>query len=294
VDAPGTVEDGWAVIRGTLEDQAVFRFVFEPEISREPAPGAWAASGPWLLRAGQDLYCLPDTQLPAELRQSEEVPSIVVEAGARPTPEGWPAVLETGGGPIRVNLVPLMDRPPARCRLAFLAREAAPDEFAAMAESAASPAAAGLPLVVQAASAGPYDIYLNGDHVFHGRGADESALVYLHVPEGAHTLAVAGARNDGTPGIIAQARPCGPGQDIVVSSPEGWTAHGADAAGPRLDLAALRAGGSLPVEDIGPWGIAPWDAVNGHFMATGAHWIWAEAPESATHVIFLREIEVKR
>ncbi|NOX53793.1 MAG: hypothetical protein GXP27_05030 [Planctomycetes bacterium] len=272
--------NGWATVSRRWEGKTTLRVAFSDGIRLAGPYAAAVQSGePVRVFAASDLFCLPEIAVDDDLLEPDSVPTVIV-AKDRPTNGRIPVLVESPKGERqRAALVPIKDRPRGGAWYLFHVRKVDPAEFARLAESAKPPRQPGQFVEMEFACDGTFQLFFNGKQI-HGQQAWwDGPQVEAYTSQPTNVVAILVRTRAKRPGLIGLIRV---GDRTYVTRPKDWSAAPAPK---RLTAEWLTdpshgASQTVPLQDLGPLGVPPWEYVPGEFLGTGAHWIWPQTKAS--------------
>ncbi len=289
--------DGWVQFTQSCDgvEQIGVSLDWQREVVKPFAREA-ADTAPARVFLGRDLLCLPEAELREGWIPADAVPEIVMPPRLADTGRLPVLVKGAGGAYQAAELRPVWMCPPGGCRYFFAIHHATADEFTRLAETAAAAGYGGWPVELLFAADGEYDVFLDGKHVFHHAGWQESPRVCVYLKQEESVVAVRTPANLPSPGVIGMVTRLGGSAPVYRTEPVGWDAFLCEAAPPKAWLTSLVQGPDAvrPAEARGEFGSPPWNHVPAHFAGTGAKWIWPATPDAAPesrYAIFRAQIE---
>jgi len=277
---PVRVNNGWATITRTWNGTTVLAVTLPDELR---LAGAYTTetkqNEPVRLFAGPDLFCLPDNSVQDGVLDTERVPVIYL-AAHNPTDGVIPVVIvPSSGARQNARLVPMSRRPLGGAHYLFDVRRISGAEFRAMRKTAHAEHAPGQCVEMAFACDDTCDIYLNGTLVHHQLGWQNGDQVIAFSDQPTNVVALVVSSKSQRPGLIGMIRY---GSHVLVTQPAAWSAAPVTGQLTTARLATIEsaADGTIKLDDLGALGVAPWKYIPGHFLGTGAHWIW---PTAGTH-----------
>jgi hypothetical protein len=254
-----------------LPEEASATIVVIPQAIHLLAPYAGEVSTekcPVRIFVGSYMYCLPEVILPEDARNQGEVPTVMLPESASDV-FALPAIIKCRETLVSTKLRPVTTR--WEKILLFNVEQVSDEAFVELRQEAQPAREPGQFITFAFANDGPYDVYLNGEAIFHHAGWEESPYVDVEVQPGRNTLAVKTPAKSDKPGVIGFIRDA----TDAVTTPDWQAFPTGDIPTPEL-LTGDSTEGTVPLEDRGGFGAAPWNHVPAHFAGTDARWIWPQ------------------
>lgn len=289
--------DGWAEFTHTCAGvEQIGVTIGWPRETVKPFVREHTDSAPARIFLGRDLFCLPEAELREDWIAPDAVPEIVLPPRMGDTSRQPVLVKGDNGAYQAAELVPIWMCPPGGCRYFFAIRHASADEFTRLAEEAAAAGYGGWPVELLFAADSEYDVYVDGEHVFHHAGWQESPRVTVFLKTEQAVVAVRTPSNVANPGGIGMITRWGGAKPVYRTEPVGWDAFFCKGAPEPAWLSTMVEGpaGKLLPESKGAFGAPPWHHVPAHYADSGARWIWPTGPipeAESDYAVFRTEIE---